>query len=128
MLPYLSDHFGNPSGGHAESRRARTAVEDAREQIAELLGADLGEVVFTAGGTEADNLAVAGAWEAGSAAPTAGRPGVLGLRTSCRPQHLPGVGPTAPAPSSGRCRPTRMGSSISTRWPRRAAPKWAWYR
>ena len=68
MLPYLSGDFGNPSGGHAESRRARVAVEDAREQIAELLGADLGEVVFTAGATEADNLAVAGAWAAGSGA------------------------------------------------------------
>ena len=63
MLPYLAGRFGNPSGGHAESRRARLALDDAREQIAELLGADLGEVVFTSGGTEADNLAVAGAWE-----------------------------------------------------------------
>jgi cysteine desulfurase len=63
MLPYLTgaDTFGNPSGSHRESRRARLAVDDAREQIAELLGADLGEVVFTGGGTEADNLAVAGA-------------------------------------------------------------------
>ena len=64
MLPYLSGRFGNPSGGHAESRRARMAVDEAREQIAALLGADLGEVVFTGSGTEADNLAVAGAWEA----------------------------------------------------------------
>jgi cysteine desulfurase len=64
MLPYLSDGFGNPSGGHRESRRARTAVDDAREQIAGLLGIDLGEVVFTSGGTEADNLAVTGGWEA----------------------------------------------------------------
>jgi cysteine desulfurase len=75
MLPYLSGHFGNPSGGHAESRRARVAVDDAREQIAELLGADLGEVVFTAGGTEADNLAVTGSWEAGAGARA--EPGVL---------------------------------------------------
>ena len=44
--------------------RARTAVDDAREQVAALLGADLGEVVFTGGGTEADNLAVTGAWDA----------------------------------------------------------------
>ena len=50
------------------------AVEDAREQIAELLGADLGEVVFTAGGTEADNLAVAGAWAAGCRRPRRLRP------------------------------------------------------
>jgi cysteine desulfurase len=64
MLPYLSGRFGNPSGSHRESRQARRAVDDAREQIAELLGADLSEVVFTSGGTEADNLAVVGGWEA----------------------------------------------------------------
>ncbi len=64
MLPFLSGNFGNPSGSHAESRRARLAVDDARDQVALLLGADPGEVVFTSGGTEADNLAIAGAWEA----------------------------------------------------------------
>ncbi|HEX7444111.1 MAG TPA: aminotransferase class V-fold PLP-dependent enzyme, partial [Acidimicrobiales bacterium] len=64
MRPYLDGRFGNPSGSHAESRRARLALDDAREQVAELLGADLGEVVFTSGGTEADNLAVAGGWDA----------------------------------------------------------------
>jgi cysteine desulfurase len=62
MLPYLGSQFGNPSGGHRESRRARLAIDDAREQIAGLLGVDLGEVVFTSGGTEADNLAIEGAW------------------------------------------------------------------
>jgi cysteine desulfurase len=60
MLPFLGAQFGNPSGGHAESRRARLALDDARQRIAELLGADLGELVFTSGGTEADNLAVWG--------------------------------------------------------------------
>ncbi|MHB1711189.1 MAG: cysteine desulfurase family protein [Acidimicrobiales bacterium] len=62
MLPYLTDAAlsGNPSGGHAESRRARRAVEDARQRIAELVGADLGDVVFTGSGTEADNLAITG--------------------------------------------------------------------
>jgi len=64
MMPYLTGLFGNPSGSHRESRNARLAVDDARDRIAELLGAAPGEVVFTAGGTEADNLAVAGAWEA----------------------------------------------------------------
>jgi cysteine desulfurase len=67
MLPYLRGEFGNPSGGHTESRRARIAVDEAREQIAELLGVDLGELVFTSGGTEADNLAVVGAWGAAAA-------------------------------------------------------------
>jgi cysteine desulfurase len=69
MLPYLSDNFGNPSGGHHESRRARSALDDARDQVAAYLGADLGEVVFTGGGTEADNLAVTGTWEELSAGP-----------------------------------------------------------
>ena len=68
MLPFLSGDFGNPSGAHAESRRARTAVDDAREQVADLVGADLGEVVFTGSGTEADNLAVVGVLGAARAA------------------------------------------------------------
>jgi cysteine desulfurase len=61
MAPFLAGTFGNPSGGHAAARAAKTALEDAREEVAALLGAAPGEVVFTAGGTEADNLAVKGA-------------------------------------------------------------------
>jgi len=64
MLPYLAGVFGNPSGGHLESRRARRAVDDARQHVATSFGADLGDVVFTSGGTESDNLAVVGGWEA----------------------------------------------------------------
>ena len=66
--PFLADDFGNPSGGHAVARRAKTALEEAREQIAVALGAAPAEVVFTAGGTEADNLAVKGAARAAHAA------------------------------------------------------------
>jgi cysteine desulfurase len=62
MLPFLGGRFGNPSGNHLESRTARRAVDDARDLIAALLGAEPGEVVFTSGGTEADNLAVTGSW------------------------------------------------------------------
>ena len=61
MAPFLQGTFGNPSGGHAAARAAKTALEEAREEVAELLGARPAEVVFTAGGTEADNLAVKGA-------------------------------------------------------------------
>jgi cysteine desulfurase len=61
MEPFLRGTFGNPSGGHAAARAAKSALEGAREEIAALLGAAPGEVVFTAGGTEADNLAVKGA-------------------------------------------------------------------
>src|SRR6478752_5887141 len=60
MLPFLSDHPGNPSGAHAAARAAKTALEEARETVASVLGARPDEVVFTAGGTEADNLAVKG--------------------------------------------------------------------
>jgi cysteine desulfurase len=73
MLPYFSEHFGNPSGGHTEARAAKTALEEARERIAALLGAQPGEVVFTAGGTEADNLAVKGAARAAREAGPADR-------------------------------------------------------
>jgi len=60
MVPALRDGVGNPSGAHALARRARTALDTAREELAELVGCQPGEVVFTSGGTEADNLAVAG--------------------------------------------------------------------
>jgi cysteine desulfurase len=60
--PFLTADFGNPSGVHELSRRAKNAVEAARERAAELLGASHPlEVVFTGGGTEADNLAIVGA-------------------------------------------------------------------
>jgi cysteine desulfurase len=60
MLPFLTDRFGNPSGVHRVSRVARAALDEAREIVADCLGAQPGEVVFTGGGTEADNLAIAG--------------------------------------------------------------------
>jgi cysteine desulfurase len=61
MRPFLTgERFGNPSGSHAVARAARTAVDEARDIVAEGLGCKPGEVVFTGGGTEADNLAVLG--------------------------------------------------------------------
>ncbi len=60
MAPYLGGRFGNPSGGHALARAARQAIEEARDTVASCLGAEPGEVVFTGGGTEADNLAITG--------------------------------------------------------------------
>jgi cysteine desulfurase len=60
MLPYLGERFGNPSSIYGEGREARKAVEQARSQVAEALGADPREIFFTSGGTEADNLAVLG--------------------------------------------------------------------
>jgi len=61
MLPWLGERFGNPSGSHSIARAARRAVDEAREVLASALGAEPGQVVFTGGGTESDNLAVAGA-------------------------------------------------------------------
>lgn len=60
MLPFLTEHFGNPSGVHVMAREARQALDEARDVVAECLGCGPGEVVFTGGGTEADNLAIAG--------------------------------------------------------------------
>jgi len=61
MLPYLGDEaFGNPSSGHRWGRAARAGLEQARRQVAAALGAEPGEVYFTSGGTEADDLAVLG--------------------------------------------------------------------
>jgi cysteine desulfurase len=60
MLPFLSTSFGNPSSGHALGRAARSAVENAREQVARAIGAHPDEIYFTSGGTEADNWAIRG--------------------------------------------------------------------
>ena len=60
MRPFQSETFGNPSGAHAAARAAKTALEEAREQVATALGAQPSEIVLTGGGTEADNLAVKG--------------------------------------------------------------------
>ncbi|TJZ57575.1 cysteine desulfurase [Streptomyces piniterrae] len=61
MLPYLADWFGNPSSGHTYANEPKTALASARAQVAALIGADAGEVVFTGSGSEADNLALRGA-------------------------------------------------------------------
>ena len=66
MLPYLREHFGNPSSGHVYGQRARQAVVRAREQVAALLGCQPDEIVFTSGGTEANNLAIRGVAELSS--------------------------------------------------------------
>ena len=60
MWPYLVEHFGNPSSDHPFGRAARAAVDLAREQVAALIGAHPDEIVFTSGGTEANNLAIRG--------------------------------------------------------------------
>lgn len=61
MLPYLREHFGNPSSTHAYGKQAHDAVDRARAQVAALIGAQPEEIVFTGGGTEASNQALKGA-------------------------------------------------------------------
>src|SRR5437763_5555028 len=60
MEPFLTRHYGNPSSVHAAGREARAAVDDARDRLADLLGAKPHELVFTSTGTESNNLAVLG--------------------------------------------------------------------
>ena len=62
MRPFESERFGNPSSSHRWGRQARGALEESRERVASAIGARRTEIVFTGGGTEADNLAVLGAW------------------------------------------------------------------
>ena len=83
MLPYLREHYGNPSSLHQPGRRARAALDTAREQVAALVNAHPSQVVFTCGGTEANNLALKGA-----AARRA--PGLLALSAA---EHASVMGP-----------------------------------
>ncbi|HSJ14104.1 MAG TPA: cysteine desulfurase family protein, partial [Longimicrobiales bacterium] len=64
MAPFLGECFGNPSRTHRYGRQARNALEQARERVAAALGAKRREIIFTGGGTEADNIAVLGSWRA----------------------------------------------------------------
>jgi cysteine desulfurase len=67
MLPYLTETFGNPSSAHVFGRAARAGLDDAHERVAARLGGEAREIVFTSGGTEANNLALKGAAWAGKA-------------------------------------------------------------
>src|SRR4030042_5436044 len=60
MLPFLKEHFGNPSSSHQYGKVTKEAVDAARQQVAKLLGADASEIVFTGGGSESNNHAIIG--------------------------------------------------------------------
>src|SRR3954467_11874763 len=64
MRPFFGPRFGNPSSTHRWGREARAALDEARERVGRCLGARADEICFTSGGTEADNLAILGAWRA----------------------------------------------------------------
>src|SRR5450759_1332412 len=67
MLPYLLEHWGNPSSGHSFGRAARAGLDSAHERLAASLNVEAREIVLTSGGTEANNLALKGAAWAGTA-------------------------------------------------------------
>lgn len=58
MLPYMTDHFGNPSSTHAFGRKTKNTIEISRKKVADYLNAESSEIIFTSGGTEADNMAL----------------------------------------------------------------------
>jgi Aminotransferase class-V len=60
MKPFLDNHYGNPSSGHWAAAAAKAALETARDQVAALLGCRSDEIIFTSGGSEANNLALKG--------------------------------------------------------------------
>ena len=64
MIPFVNEHFGNPSSGHVLGVTTKKAVERSRKQVADLLGCDVEEVIFTSGGSEANNFAIKGVADA----------------------------------------------------------------
>lgn len=64
MVPWLREEFGNPSSHHVYGKRAKAAIETARAQVAQLIGSSSDEIIFTSGGTEANNLAIRGVLDA----------------------------------------------------------------
>ena len=67
MLPFLTESYGNPSSAHSFGRATRSALDEAHERVGHALNAEGREIVFTSGGTEANNLALKGAAWAGKA-------------------------------------------------------------
>ncbi len=65
MLPFLTEHYGNPSSGHSLADKPRKAIEEARNNVAMLIGADSKDIIFTASASEANNLAIKGLIRAG---------------------------------------------------------------
>ena len=112
MVRALGDLFGNASSIHAYGQRAKAALDDARTEVARLIAAEPGDIVFTAGGTEADNLALRGVVDA--AGPSRAESHRDGGRARGGHQHRTGAGPARNArhhPPGGR-RGRRAASSV----------------
>ena len=110
MLPFLTEHYGNPSGSHTVARRAKQAIEEARDAVAAALGCESSEVVFTGSGTEADNLAVLGTVHArpGRAVCTAVEHHAVLHAT----QHAPHGGTVVPATADGTVDLNRLADAL----------------
>ncbi len=108
MLPFLRDDYGNPSSLHWFGQRARGAVEEARARVAALLGADPAEIVFTASGSESDNIALRGGAAEGEAA-------ALGDRLH-RDRAPRGAEHGEGAPRRGAARSRSFASARAGRW------------
>ncbi len=116
MIPCFRDTFGNASSVHIFGQEARTVVEDARRSVAELLGSDIREVVFTSGGTESDNAALWGIFRSGY------KPGNHVITTkiehpailaTCKALEAAGAEVTyVPVDSSGRVNPDAIRQAI----------------
>jgi len=117
MLPYLTEHHGNASSLHASGRRARQGLDEARERIAAILGAKPREIVFTSGGSEADNLAVKGAaWAASARGRHVVTSGVehKAVLNSCAILQRSGFGVTqVPVDRFGRVNPADVEAAIN---------------
>jgi cysteine desulfurase len=119
MRPFLADYFGNPSSGHWASLPARNALAAARDQVAALLGCAADEIVFTSGGSEANNLALKGVFFAGRhkgehiVTTAIEHPSVLG---PCRFLERLGAAVTyLPVDGTGRVDPDMVRSAITPR-------------
>ena len=98
MRPFLEDHYGNPSSGHWASIEAKVALEIARGQVATLLGCHNDEIVFTSGGSEANNLALKGVFFALATRAITSSPRSFGRMNRIRPCWAPiGTRPAVPA-------------------------------
>ena len=113
MLPFLTERFANPCGSHRFARDARRAVDEARDVVAAVIGCRPGEVVFTGGGTEADNAAITGA--VAPARRTGRVPGHRAPRRAARRRARRRHGRRASTPPV---------ASTSTRSTRRSATTW----
>jgi cysteine desulfurase len=111
MRPFLEGAFGNPSSGHWASAPAKTALEDARGQVAALLGCGADEVVFTSGGSEANNLALKGVFFA--LRDKGGH--IVTSEVEIPPFLVPAASSSGSGPRSAICRSTAWAVSTPTR-------------